>query len=82
MNPISEFFVPLIWKDAVLLHVTMLLSSVELDDSGLLKAESRSQRLGTECISLLQQRVDSASEQCISDETLGSVAGLAAIQVS
>ena len=70
-----------IWTDTVLFHVTLLLSAFELEKRASRKDQLRSKRLTRECISLLQDRVNSSGPDCTSNETLSAIAGLAAVEV-
>lgn len=80
-NPIIEYFVPLIWKDSVLFHVTLLLSAFELEKETSPKQQHRTRRLARRCLSLLQDRVNASGPDCVADETLSAIAGLAAVEV-
>ena len=82
INPVTEFYAPLIWTDTVLFNVTLQLSSFHME-----KIQSQSRcplptRLMAECLRLLQARVNEPPERAVSDETIAAVAGLAALEVS
>ena len=81
INPVAEFYAPLIWADAVLFHVTLLTSVQHLESIKPSPGPSHLPRLMSEALRLLQERVNGGSEARLSDETLASVAGLAAVEV-
>lgn len=82
INPVTEYFAPLVWTDTVLFHVALQLSAYHLEKITVARDNSQSSRLMTECLKLLQARVHCSPEISLSDETIAAVAGLAAIEVS
>ena len=81
MNPVLEFFAPLITKDTVLFHVTLLISAFRLEQHLPPKERVRCIRLSKICMDLIQDRINEPFPICVSDETLAAVAGLAIIEV-
>lgn len=74
---------PSIGSDQLLFHTTLLLSSLDLEKRSYRKGVDTGWRLAMrECIKLLRERIDDQmTNQDISDETIVSVAILAAIEV-
>lgn len=81
INPVTEYFAPLVWTDEVLFHVALQLSAYHLEKVGAASGNLHSSRLMTECLHLLQDRVRSPPDLSLSDETVAAVAGLAAVEV-
>lgn len=81
INPVAEFYIPLVWRDKLLFHVSLLLSAHRLERLDPTIPERRTIRLARECMRMLKERVSGPLENGISDETLSAVAGLAAIEV-
>jgi len=82
INPVTEYFAPLVWTDTVLFHVALQLSAYHWEKITAARDNSQSSKLMTECLKLLQARVHCSPEISLSDETVAAVAGLAAIEVS
>ena len=82
INPVLEYFAPLITKDTVLFHVTLLSSAFRLERRFPPKERLRYRRLFKVSIELLQNRINEPFPNCVSDETLAAVAGLAIIEVN
>ena len=82
VNPVIEFYAPLIWMDEVLFHATLQLSGYSLKKLQPLAPVTGCSNFLPETLRLLQERVDEQSERAISNETIAAVAGLAALEVS
>ncbi|OCT50089.1 hypothetical protein CLCR_07346 [Cladophialophora carrionii] len=80
-NPVLEFFAPLITKDTVLFHVTLLISAFRMEQHLPPNERVRCIRLSKMCMDLIQNRINEPFPICVSDETLAAVAGLAVIEV-
>jgi hypothetical protein len=81
INPVTEFYAPLIWGDAVLFPVTLLSSDHHIESINPCPGHSQFPKLMSETLQLLQERVNIGEEVRLSDETIAAVAGLAAIDV-
>lgn len=81
-DALIDLWWPSIGSDPLFYHTTMLLSSLDLEKRRYEKGVDQSWRLAMrECIRLLRERIDDPLCQDISDETIVSVAILAAIEV-
>jgi hypothetical protein len=81
-NPITTYYVPLVWNDIVLFHATLQLSAMRLQSHQAKIAGLNPHQLSAECIRLLRDRVENEELQLgISDQTISAVATLAAIEV-
>ncbi|EXJ59498.1 uncharacterized protein A1O5_12123 [Cladophialophora psammophila CBS 110553] len=80
LNPVVEFFAPLITKDTALFHVTLLVSAFRLEQHLPPKERVRCIRLSKICMALIQNRINEPFPDCVSDETLAAVAGIAVIE--
>lgn len=81
VNPVAEFYIPLVWSDGLLFHVTLLLSAYRLQRLDATNSDGRVVRLALQCMKMLKDRVSGPLNDGVSDETLSAVAGLAAIEV-
>ncbi|OAP56274.1 hypothetical protein AYL99_09453 [Fonsecaea erecta] len=80
LNPVLEFFAPLITKDTALFHVTLLVSAFWLEHHLPPKERVRCIRLSKICMDLIQKKINEPFPDCVSDETLAAVAGVAVIE--
>ncbi|KIW81370.1 hypothetical protein Z517_04395 [Fonsecaea pedrosoi CBS 271.37] len=80
LNPVLEFFAPLITKDTTLFHVTLLVSAFRLEQHLPPKERVRCIRLSKICMDLIQNRINEPFPGCVSDETLAAVAGVAVVE--
>ncbi|KIY02313.1 uncharacterized protein Z520_02451 [Fonsecaea multimorphosa CBS 102226] len=80
LNPVLEFFAPLITKDTALFHVTLLVSAFRLEQHLPPKERVRCIRLSKICMDLIQNRINEPFPDCVSDGTLAAVAGVAVIE--
>ena len=82
-NPITTYYVPLVWNDIVLFHATLQLSAMRLQTLQSQISGLNLHQLSAECIRLLRDRVENEELQLrVSDQTISAVATLAAIEVS
>lgn len=81
INPVTEYYAPLVWRDTVLFHVALQLSACHLEKIGMTSDTELSSHLMKECLRLLQDRIRCPSDS-LCDETFAAVAGLAAVDVS
>lgn len=72
----------MISKDPVLFHVSLLVSAFHMEKHLAPKDRARCMRLSKECLDLIQDRINEPFPNCVSDETLAAVNGLAVIEVS
>ncbi|KAL3422969.1 hypothetical protein PVAG01_04716 [Phlyctema vagabunda] len=80
-NPTMTYYVPLILEDEVLFHAILQLAARGLEGENKPTSQRRSTELMYESLRLLRLRIDSAVvEQTISDQTISTVAILAAIE--
>lgn len=77
-----EYFAPVISKDPVLLHVSLLCVALQNERHLSPKDRTRSRRLNAKSLRLLQRRINSESPDCISDTTLCAIAALTNIENS
>ncbi|OQV00918.1 Fungal specific transcription factor domain-containing protein [Cladophialophora immunda] len=80
LNPVLEFFAPLVTKDVALFHVTLLVSAFRLEQHLSPRERVRCIRLSKICMDLIQNRINEPFPDCVSDETLAAVAGVAVVE--
>ncbi|EPE27424.1 Zn2/Cys6 DNA-binding protein [Glarea lozoyensis ATCC 20868] len=77
-NPTCAYYIPLVLNDVVLFHATLQLATFRLEAHSMQR--SNVVHLRAECVRLLRDRIENAHHDALSDETLGAVATMAAVE--